>query len=203
MADTRTGSAAVGSRIEVRRADQRFHTQTNWLDSYHSFSFGPHFDPSNMGFGTLRVLNDDIIAPGQGFGTHPHRDMEIVTWVVKGAVAHQDSSGGPAVARNAGRVAVRGLCPERAERVPERNEGMRASFGIGPPGWVRRGVSPPLSAAATPTVTPATPAETTSLALKVAWGAAAWKMAGMMSPTSARVSEMACMPATLASKVCS
>jgi redox-sensitive bicupin YhaK (pirin superfamily) len=99
MADMRTGSAAVGSRIDVRRADQRFHTQTNWLNSFHSFSFGPHYDPNNMGFGTLRVLNDDVIAPGQGFGTHPHRDMEIVTWVVKGAVAHQDSSGGQGVIR--------------------------------------------------------------------------------------------------------
>lgn len=89
----------VASRIEVRRAGQRFRTQTDWLTSFHSFSFGPHFDRSNMGFGTLRVLNDDVIAPGRGFGAHPHQDMEIVTWVLKGAVAHKDSSGGEGILR--------------------------------------------------------------------------------------------------------
>jgi redox-sensitive bicupin YhaK (pirin superfamily) len=65
----------------------------------YSFSFGHHFDPSNVGFGTLRVLNDDTIAPGRGFGAHQHRDMEIVTWVVKGALAHKDSTGGEGVLR--------------------------------------------------------------------------------------------------------
>jgi quercetin 2,3-dioxygenase len=99
MKATTTASAGTNIQIEIRRASERFHTQTDWLDSYHSFSFGPHFDPDNVGFGTLRVLNDDIIAPGRGFGAHPHRDMEIVTWVVKGAVAHKDSSGGEGVIR--------------------------------------------------------------------------------------------------------
>jgi redox-sensitive bicupin YhaK (pirin superfamily) len=99
MGGMKIGAAETGSQIEIRRANQRFRTHTNWLDSYHSFSFGPHFDPENVGFGTLRVLNDDIIGPGQGFGAHPHRDMEIVTWVVKGAVAHKDSSGGEGVLR--------------------------------------------------------------------------------------------------------
>src|SRR5436309_11329403 len=99
MGATKIGSAGTGSQIDIRRADQRFHTCADWLDSYHSFSFGPHVDPDNVGFGTLRVLNDDIIAAGRGFGAHPHRDMEIVTWVVKGAVAHKDSSGGEGVLR--------------------------------------------------------------------------------------------------------
>jgi hypothetical protein len=91
--------SAATTQIEVRRAGQRFQTRTDWLNSFHSFSFGPHFDPNNVGFGTLRVLNDDVIAPGRGFGSHPHRDMEIVTWVLKGAVAHKDSSGGEGVLR--------------------------------------------------------------------------------------------------------
>jgi redox-sensitive bicupin YhaK (pirin superfamily) len=93
------GSGTAGSRVEIRRAGQRFHTRTHWLNSYHSFSFGHHYDPENVGFGTLRVLNDDVIAPGQGFGEHPHQDMEIVTWVLKGALAHRDSSGGEGVLR--------------------------------------------------------------------------------------------------------
>lgn len=101
MADTKTNvnraSASAGAGVEIRRADQRFHTRTDWLDSHHSFSFGPHSDPRNVGFGTLRVLNDDVVAPGRGFGAHPHRDMEIITWVVTGALAHQDSSGGEGV----------------------------------------------------------------------------------------------------------
>jgi redox-sensitive bicupin YhaK (pirin superfamily) len=95
---TKAGTA-IGPRPDIRRAGQRFHTRTDWLNSFHSFSFGPHYDPGNMGFSTLRVLNDDVIAPGRGFGQHPHRDMEIVTWVVKGALAHRDSSGGEGVLR--------------------------------------------------------------------------------------------------------
>lgn len=92
-------SLATSSRLDIRRAGQRFHTRTDWLNSFHSFSFGPHYDPGNVGFSTLRVLNDDVIGPGRGFGAHPHRDMEIVTWVLKGALAHRDSSGGEGVLR--------------------------------------------------------------------------------------------------------
>jgi redox-sensitive bicupin YhaK (pirin superfamily) len=92
-----TNTANTG--IDIQRGGQRFHTQTDWLNSFHSFSFGPHYDPNNVGFATLRVLNDDVIAPGRGFGSHPHRDMEIVTWVVKGALAHKDNSGGEGVLR--------------------------------------------------------------------------------------------------------
>jgi quercetin 2,3-dioxygenase len=79
--------------IDVRRAASRFHTRRPWLDSWHSFSFGQHYDPSNTHFGLLLVSNDDTVAPATGFETHPHRDMEIVTWVLDGALVHQDSAG--------------------------------------------------------------------------------------------------------------
>jgi redox-sensitive bicupin YhaK (pirin superfamily) len=76
-------------------AQDRFHSQFGgWLDSWHSFSFGEHYDPARMGFRNLRVINDDRIAGGGGFPTHGHRDMEILTWVLEGAIAHQDSTGG-------------------------------------------------------------------------------------------------------------
>ena len=77
----------------VHRAEDRFHTRIDWLDSWHSFSFGPHYDPANTHHGLLLVSNDDIVAPGAGFGTHPHRDMEIVTWVLEGTLEHHDSEG--------------------------------------------------------------------------------------------------------------
>jgi quercetin 2,3-dioxygenase len=79
--------------IEVRPARTRFHTEISWLDSWHSFSFSSHFDPQNTHHGLLLVLNDDVVAPAGGFGTHPHRDMEIVTWVLDGALTHRDSEG--------------------------------------------------------------------------------------------------------------
>jgi redox-sensitive bicupin YhaK (pirin superfamily) len=80
-------------RIDVRRPNDRFSTETFWLDSKHSFSFGPHDDPENTNFGLLVVSNDDIIRPETGFSTHPHRDMEIVTWVLDGELEHTDSRG--------------------------------------------------------------------------------------------------------------
>jgi quercetin 2,3-dioxygenase len=79
--------------IEVVPAGTRLHTQIDWLNSWHSFSFGEHYDPKNTHHGLLLVSNDDRVAPGQGFGTHGHRDMEIVTWVLDGALRHQDSTG--------------------------------------------------------------------------------------------------------------
>jgi redox-sensitive bicupin YhaK (pirin superfamily) len=79
--------------VEVRRAADRFHTSTDWLESSHSFSFGRHYDPANTSHGLLLVNNDDVVAPGSGFETHPHRDMEIVTWVLSGSLVHQDSTG--------------------------------------------------------------------------------------------------------------
>ena len=81
------------STIDIRRSGSRFLTEMPWLNSRHSFSFGPHHDPENTGFGLLLVSNDDIIQPGTGFRTHPHRDMEIVTWVLEGELEHKDSQG--------------------------------------------------------------------------------------------------------------
>ncbi len=81
------------STYDVRPHDERPATRIDWLDSKHSFSFGGHYDPANTHFGLLLVSNDDVVAPGSGFETHPHRDMEIVTWVLDGALVHQDSTG--------------------------------------------------------------------------------------------------------------
>ena len=83
----------VTPTIDIRPAGSRFHTELGWLDSWHSFSFGHHADPSNVGHGLLLVSNDDVVAPGTGFGAHPHRDMEIVTWVLEGRLEHRDSEG--------------------------------------------------------------------------------------------------------------
>jgi redox-sensitive bicupin YhaK (pirin superfamily) len=79
--------------LDIRRSDERFATKLDWLDSKHSFSFGPHHDPTNVGHGLLLVNNDDVVRAGTGFGTHPHRDMEIVTWVLSGELEHRDSEG--------------------------------------------------------------------------------------------------------------
>ena len=79
--------------IDVRRAADRFLTEEDWLESRHSFSFGPYYDPANVGFGALLVHNDEVVAPGTGFDPHPHQDLEIVTWVLRGALVHQDSEG--------------------------------------------------------------------------------------------------------------
>jgi len=112
--------------VDVRRAQDRFSTRLGWLDSKHSFAFGHHRDPANTHHGVLLVNNDDVVTPGAGFETHPHRDMEIVTWVLRGSLVHQDSQGNRGV-----------IYPGLAQRMSagtgilhsEKNDAWRAGVG--------------------------------------------------------------------------
>jgi len=79
--------------INILKANERGHANHGWLDSYHSFSFADYYNPEWMGYRSLRVINDDLVMPGMGFGTHPHRDMEIITYILSGAIEHKDSMG--------------------------------------------------------------------------------------------------------------
>ncbi len=83
--------------IKTIKSEERHHANFGWLDTHWHFSFGSYYDPSNENWGALRVFNDDIVEPGQGFGTHPHRDMEIVTYILSGELEHQDSTGNKGV----------------------------------------------------------------------------------------------------------
>jgi len=79
--------------MKIRRANERGHANHGWLDTYHSFSFADYYDPQWMGYRSLRVINDDLVMPGNGFGAHPHRDMEIITYMLSGSLQHKDSMG--------------------------------------------------------------------------------------------------------------
>jgi len=85
--------------IQIRPSEERGHNKLSWLESHFSFSFDQYYDPEHIQFRSLRVINEDVVAPGQGFGMHPHRDMEILTWILDGSLEHRDSMGSGAVIR--------------------------------------------------------------------------------------------------------
>jgi quercetin 2,3-dioxygenase len=138
--------------IVVHRGADRFRTQTDWLESWHSFSYGPHYDPTNTHFGLLVACNDDVVAPGGGFGMHQHRDMEIITWVISGALTHEDFLGNRGVVRPG---QVQRMSAGTGIMHSERNDGAEPvryvqmwvlPSEIGPPDYVQAEVEAALAA---------------------------------------------------------
>lgn len=112
--------------ITIRKAKDRGRTELNWLDSRHAFSFGHYHDPNHMGFESLRVINDDRVTPGGGFGTHPHADMEIISYVLEGALEHKDSMGnGSVIHRGDVQRMTAGTGITHSEFNPSKTEGVR------------------------------------------------------------------------------
>ena len=166
--------------VEVRRAADRMATRADWLDSRHSFSYGSHYDPGNTHFGLLLASNEDVLAPGAGFDEHPHRGVEVVTWVLSGALAHADSAGHRGEARPG---VVQRMSAGAGIRHTERVAGggrahyvqmwVRPEHPGGDPTYDTSDVSSALEAGTVVTLTPLRQPDATLHAVRLSAGAAA------------------------------